>query len=110
VIEEDASVFLADHGEDALLDGEVVRVIFGSPHAALPGDGMGMATAEPRALIASADVPDEASTDTEDLVLELSEAATLRPGFPSRYSVREVQLDGTGLFSTLILAEAPPAP
>lgn len=110
MIEEDASTFFADHGEDALLDGVAVRVIFGSPHAALPGDGLGMASSEPRALIASADVPDGASTEVEDVVLDLTEAATLRPGFPSRYSVTEVQPDGTGLMSTLILREAPPAP
>lgn len=106
MIEEDASVFLADHGEDGLLDGVAVRVIFGSPHDALPGGPAGMATSEPRALIASASVPDAAVTDIEDLVLELTEAATLRPGFPTRYAVTEVQPDGTGLLSTLILREA----
>jgi hypothetical protein len=110
VITEDASVFLADHGEDGLLDGAAVRVIFGSPYAALPSDGMGMADSRPRALIASDSVPADASTDTEDVVLELTEAATLRPGFPDRYAVVEVQPDGTGLFSTLILREAAPAP
>ena|GEM_PF-2243628 len=106
MIEEEPDTFLADFGEDGLLDGVTVRVIFGSPYAALPSDGLGMASAEPRALIASASVPAEASTETADLVLELPEAATLRPGFPTQYRVREVQPDGTGAFSTLILAEA----
>jgi len=106
VIQEDLDTFLADFGEDGLLAGEAVRVIFGAPYAALPSDGFGAASAEPRALIASASVPAAAITDTADAVLELPEAATLRPGMPTQYRVREVQPDGTGAFSTLILAEA----
>jgi hypothetical protein len=106
VIDEDAAVFFADWGEDALLAGEAVRVMFASPHASLPGDGVGMATSMPRALIASASVPSAASSDTADVALVLSEAATLRPGFPSSYKVTEVRPHGDPLLSTLILREA----
>jgi hypothetical protein len=106
VITENLDAFLADFGEDALLDGEAVRVIFDAPHATLPGDGMGMATNSPTALIKSSDVPAAATDELDDVVLELTEATTHRPGFPTRYSVIEVQPDGTG-FTTLVLREAP---
>jgi hypothetical protein len=109
VITENFAAFFADFGEDALLDGAAVRVIFDAPHAGLPREGLGLASNQPSVLIVSADVPDDAVEDLEDVVLELTEAATLRPGFPTRYSVTEVQPDGTGL-STLILREAPAAP
>jgi hypothetical protein len=107
VITEDFTAYFADFGEAALLDGVAVRVIFDAPFAALPGDGLGMADNRPRALIKSSSVPSSVITTTADKVLVLSEAATLRPGFPTRYAVTEVQPDGTGL-STLILREAAP--
>lgn len=105
MIAENLDAFLADFGEAATLDGQAVRVIFDAPHANLPGEGLGMADNQPSARIKSSDVPAGASSDTADALLELTEAATLRPGFPARYRVTEVQPDGTG-FSTLILREA----
>jgi hypothetical protein len=109
VITENLDAFLAEFGEDALLDGEALRVIFDAPHANLPGDGMGMANNQPSALAKSSSVPAGASTELDDVVLELTEAATLRPGFPTRYDVLEVQPDGTG-FTRLVLRESAPAP
>jgi hypothetical protein len=106
VITENLLTFLADFGEAAVLNGVAVRVIFDAPFGEMPSDGLGMANNEPSALIRSVDVPSAATTTTADVLLVLSEAATLRPGFPSRYHVTEVQPDGTG-FSRLVLRKAP---
>jgi hypothetical protein len=108
VITENLDAFLADFGEAATLDGTAVRVIFDAPHAALPGEGAGMSDSLPSALIKSSSVPSTLLDDTADPLLVLTEAATLRPGFPSRYRVTEIQPDGTG-FTTLLLREAPAA-
>lgn len=96
-----------EYGEDALFDGasDSVRVIFNAPHASLPADGIGMADNRPTLLIRSGDVPCEASEDDADIGIYLSEAETLRPGFPTRYWVTEVHPDGTGI-STLVLRGA----
>lgn len=107
MIDEDLGEFLEDFGEDAMFDGglDPVRVLFNAPPAALPGDGMGMADNRPTLLIRSVDVPCEASEDTPDLEVCLTEALTRRPGFPTYYHVTEVRPDATG-FTRLILREA----
>jgi hypothetical protein len=109
VITEDLTAFFADFGENAVLAGTAVRVIFDAPFAALPADGAGMAENQPSVLARSVDVPSSASTATADALLVMSEAAALRPGFPTYYHVTEVQPDGTGL-TRLVLREAPPPP
>jgi hypothetical protein len=107
VITENLPSFLADFGENAVLNGVAVRVIFDAPFAELP-DNMGMADNRPSVQIRSVDVPAAASTNTADVLLVLAEGAAVRTGFPSRYLVTEVQPDGTGM-SRLMLREAPPA-
>lgn len=107
MITEDPGIFLADWGEDGVLDGETVRLLFVEPYAVAPLGDAGMATAEPRALLPSSSVPARASAPANaELVLDLSAGAALRylGGVPFRYRVREVQPDGTG-WTSLILIE-----
>lgn len=103
---EDPSVFLADEGEDGTLDGAPVRVIFGATYSEAQL-GTGQSTAEPRAMLPVADVPDSAYAEEPGVVLELEDSDLLRQRFPSglprRYRVREVLPDGTG-WAALILA------
>ena len=105
MITENLLAFLADFGEDAVLAGQAVRGIFDAPHESLPGDGIGMADNAPSFLMRSQDVPSSASSNTADVQIVLSQAATYRPGFPSTYAVTAVQPDGTGM-TRLILREA----
>lgn len=108
MITEDLSLFFEEFAEDAIFGGQVeaVRVIFNAPAATLPDGGLGMADNRPSVLIRSSDVPCDASEDDADLEITLTDAETLRPGFPTDYLVSEVQPDGTGM-STLILRAAP---
>lgn len=90
---EDLSVFFADFGEAATLDGAAVRVIFDNPVGQQLG-GVGMLAAQPQVQIATADVP----ADVEGLTLELDSGAT--------YTVREHTSDGTGISLLLLRAAA----
>lgn len=97
---EDLDVFFEDDwAEDAVLDGEYVRVIYGAPGETLLGNP-GMATAMPRVLVRQSSLPPE-SAAVEDTVLEFPCSTPQRP--IQRWRVRQVVPDGTGL-ATLILA------
>lgn len=80
---EDLSIYFADFGEDATLDGQAVRVIFERPVQPDPVGG-GIAAGAPQALIASTSVP--AVFSGKPLVLA---SAT--------YTVRNAYADGTGI-------------
>ena len=107
MIDSDPCVFLADWGEEGVLDGATVQGLFGEPYAVAPFGNAGMSTAEPRFLLPSASVPPRVlSPAGTEPVLDLSEGATTRypGGAPFRYRVREAQPDGLG-WTTLILVE-----
>lgn len=100
-LEDDLDVYLDDEGEQAVLDGVAVRVLYGAPGStALLGQGVGMSFDKPRALLAAASIPPRGASDP---VLEFVE---VRPSRAQRFLVRETVLDGTGMAS-LILATHP---
>lgn len=100
MISEDPAVFLRDWGEEGVLDGQAVTVIYVAPYAVDPLGKSGPSTSRPRALLPACHVP-ASVFDAEDVLLELPEL----PGrTPSRYLVREAQPDGTGWVSLLLTA------
>lgn len=94
---EDRSVFFADWGEDAVLDGEPVRVIYGAPGTTM----LGMSADKPRALIDADTIPPRRTSPDAEPVLEF---VCERPGRLQRWRVRSTEPDGTGM-ATLILVK-----
>lgn len=106
---EDLGVYFADEGEDGVLDGEPVRVLFGAPGAAAlaAGAAMGLRTDKPRALIEHARIPPRAAAPDADPVLELPGAPLLRPWEPVvRWRVIDIEVDGTGMASLILSKHA----
>jgi len=103
---EDLSLYLADWGEEATIDGAPAWGIFAAPYSSGPLGDVGMSSAVPRYLMQTAAVPDglqaALTPQDDDPVLEL---AMPRAGV-FRFIVREVQPDGTGM-TTLMLEQAP---
>lgn len=97
MIDDDPDVFLADWGEEGVLDGQAVTVIYVAPYAVAPLGNSGLSSSRPRALLPICSVP-ASVFETDDVLLELP-AHT-----PSRYLVREAQPDGTGWASLLLTA------
>jgi hypothetical protein len=93
---EDRSVFFADWGEDAVLDGEPVRVLYGAPAAI----GLGMSTDKPRALIDADSIPPRTTDPDTEPVLEF---VCEQPGRPQRWRVRSIEPDGTGMATLIIV-------
>ena len=86
---EDVSVFLADFGQPATLDGAAVTVIFDNPSARASvgmfgSSAVGMATSRPVAMLPTAQVP----ASPVGLVLVVGERT---------YTVAAHDADGTGL-------------
>lgn len=107
MIDDDPCVFLADWGEEGVLDGDAVRGIFAEPYAVAPVGDAGMSTGEPRFVLPTAAVPARVvSPASIEPVLDLFEGAARRhaDGVPFRYRVRAAQPDGTG-WTSLILVE-----
>lgn len=105
MLDEDLSVFFADWGEAAELDGQAVTVIHGAPGEVLPLGGAGMAGDAPRALIPFASIPARTTSPADtDPVLVYATVTAIRT--LKRWIVREVRPDGTGL-ATLMLAQHP---
>ncbi len=99
---EDLSVYFDDEGEDAVLDGYPVRVLYGAPGSvAHLGVGVGIAVDRPRVMIESASIPPRSGN--AKLVLEFVEPRVGRQ--QQRYLVTEVHPDGTGM-TTLVLTAA----
>lgn len=97
MISEDPAVFLRDWGEEGVLDGQAVTVIYVAPYAVDPLGNAGISTSRPRALMPACGVP-ASVFELEDVLLELPTRT------PSRYLVREAQPDGTGWASLLLTA------
>lgn len=95
MISDDPAVFLRDWGEEGVLDGQAVTVIYVAPYAVDPLGNSGISTSRPRVLMPACAVP-ASVYDADDVLLELP-ART-----PSRYLVREAQPDGTGWASLLL--------
>lgn len=105
---EDASIFLADFGEPVRIDGvECGCAIFSEPYFTDGLGGAGLASQSPRVIIPTDKVPERDPADPTDPVLELEDRMGFVDTFgnvkPFRYVVRQVQPDGTGLMSTLLL-------
>jgi hypothetical protein len=101
---EDFDVYFEDEGEDAVLDGDPVRGLYGAPGTtALSGTGIGMSVDKPRFLLPTASIPPRSSSPNDDPVLEF---AVARADRDVRYLVTEVMPDGTGM-STLVLSRHP---
>jgi len=88
---EDLSIYFTDFGDDGLLAGQPVRVIYDAPFEQQLG-GVGMAAAVPQAQIDTASVP--AGVEGQPLVIP-----------QGSFVVREHIADGTGM-SLLMLTKA----